>query len=402
VSWADLEKLAMAKPRADGTQTLVIRDDRPRDRIVDAKHLSTLVAIARVIGGRYALAEKLGGRGSVVYMTAGSPPEFLVEAVTAAGGSVFDGVRTHTASSPLATTVQLDAAFFDLASVVRRRLDARSFSAALEVLEFTIRRAPPARTNVEAWWTAILELVALTGEVVREKRAAKWIEVPSQRLPFGLDLGKGEVIHPGKLAHTILEGGAGSMSMLLEIATPSTTGTTPMALLSHRRSVPIEKLTWEPLISADLDTEHVPVIVYVEDRGGVIEWPFGSTTPTPERRATALANLAKERFTIEAHPISEEHRLVTVSGELYGAESLLVPATMNAVRAELGNPSVLFVAVPARGWLLAIDGERAQLDEDLKASFLVVVEKEYLHATERDRISSTVILYTDRPAGLVA
>lgn len=399
MSWADVDKLSAAKPRADGSQMLVIRDDRARDQIAETKHLSVVVAIARIVVARSALAQKFGGRGSVVYMTSEAPPEFLVDAVTAAGGSIFDGTRTHSASSPLPTSVQLDAAFCDLASVVRRRLDARSFSAGLELLEFHLRRALPARTEVERWWTAMFELVAIAGEVIRETRAARWTEAPAERLPFGLDLGKGVLLHPGKLAHTILEGGAGSMRSLLEIAAPRPTGAKPMALLCHRSSVPVADLTWEPLVSADADDEELPVIVYVEDRGRSIEYPRGPGVPTPELRARARANLAKEPVAIDPQSIPGGNTVVIVSGSFYGAESLLVPETMTAVRAELGNPRTLLVGVPARGHLLAIDGERAIVDHDLQMAFVGLVAKEYAAATERDRISREVILYRDRPIG---
>src|SRR5262249_43211692 len=45
VSWADLDRLSVAKPRADGATTLVVRDDRTLDQMLDAKHLSIVVAI---------------------------------------------------------------------------------------------------------------------------------------------------------------------------------------------------------------------------------------------------------------------------------------------------------------------------------------------------------------------
>lgn len=405
LSWIDLDKLAVAKPRADGTATLVVRDDRSRDRMLETKHLSIVVAISRVARARHALAERYASRGAIVYVTSSTPPAFVVDAVTAAGGVVFDGAREHVARSPLATTMQLDAAFCDLASVVRRRLDARTFGDALDTLERDLRRERPERTDVAAWWTAIIELAALAGELVRETRAGRWVEAPAQRLPLALDLGKGELLFPGKLAQTIVEGGAASMRSLLEITappkiTPIRPGATAMPLLCDRRSVPIDRLAWEPLLAAEVDTDDVPVIVYVEDHGGAIRWPFTSQpVPDPAHRARALANLAKEPVEITALPIPGGNRIVLVTGGFYAAESLLVPATMANVRTELGGPKVLFVGVPARGSLVAIDGERAALDEDLERAFLLLVEKHYLEAPERDRISSEVLLYLDGPAG---
>ena len=211
---------------------------------------------------------------------------------------------------------------------------------------------------------------------------------------------------PGKLAQAIVEGGAGSMRTLLEAAeppqiTPIRAGATAMPLLCDRRTVPIEKLTWERLLSEEVDTDDVPVIAYVEDHGGTIRWPFGPSTPTSELRARALANLAKEPVEILPADIPGGAKLVIVTGGFYAAESLLVPATMAKVRAELGGPKLMLVAVPVRGHLVAIDGERATLDDELMNAFRLVVEKRYLEATERDRISSEVIIYFDKPIGRV-
>lgn len=406
LSWADFDKLAVSKPRPDGGATLVVRDDRTLDRIIETKHLSIVIAIGRVARGRHVLAERYGDRGAVVYMVRSRPPPFLVEAVTAARGVVFDGTREHTAHAPLAATVQLDAAFTDLASHVRRRLGAKSFRVALEVLEYELQRKLPERTNSEAWWSAIVELSALAGECVREKRGARWVEAPADRLPLALDLGKGELLFPGKLAQSIVEGGDASMTALLEATrVPEPAAAAPavvaMPVLADRRTLPIDKLTWEPLLTDEVDTDDLPVVVYAEDHGGTIHWPYGPTEPTSEQRTLALANLAGEPIDIACIDIPDGNKLVVVTGGYYAAESVLVPATMERVRAELGNPTLLLVGVPARGHLVAIDGERATIDDDLRANFLIVVEKRYLEAPERDRISSVVIVYTDRPLGRV-
>lgn len=400
-TWADLDKVSVAKPRADGTTMLVVRDDRTADRMRETPHLSSIMAISRIARARNALAERFGGRGTVIYHTAGSAPAFLVEAVSAAGGVVFDGAREHTTRSAMATTAQLDAAFCDLASAVRRRLGAKSFRSALEVLEAELGRKLPERTNPQAWWTAIIELSALTGECVREKRAARWIEAPSQRLPLALDLGKNELLVPGSLAQTLVEGGAGSMTALLEALASGADKAVgmPMAMLCDRRSVPIDKLTWERLISAEVDTDDVPVVVFVDDCGGIVGWPFGPTTPDPARRRAALANLAKEPVELLISDLPNGNVFAVVTGGFYAAESLLVPATMEKVRRGLGGPKVLLVGVPARGELVAIDGERATLDDKLEHAFLMLVEQRYLAATERDQISSEILVYTDRPLG---
>ena len=398
-TWADLDKVSVAKPRPDGSALLVLRDDRSPERVRETRHLSVVVAISRVARARHVLAERFDGRGTVVYHAGANPPASLVDAVTAAGGVLFDGSREHVAPSPLATTTQLDAAFCDLASAVRRRVGAKSFRAALEIVEADLRRKLPDRADPEAWWTPSIELSALTGECLREKRAARWIEAPSQRLPVVLDLGKGELVMPGKLAQAIVEGGEASLLALLEATAPSKEPRVPMALLCDRRAVPIDKLTWERLLPEELDAPDVPVVAYVDDCGGTISWPFGPTTPDPARRATALANLAKQPVDIAIMDLPDGSAFALVTGGFYAAESLLVPATMDTIRRRLGGPKLLYVGVPARGQLLAFDGERALLDDALERAFLLLVERGYYRATERDRISTEVLIYTTEPIG---
>lgn len=406
MSWADLDRLSVAKPRADGTQVIVARDGRTPEQIADARPLSIVVAISRVVKGRFLLAERHGGRGSVIYATTAPPPGFLVDAVSAAGGVVFDGTREHRAGSPLATTVQLDAACCDLAVQVRRRLKARSFADALDAYEREVRRKLPARDDPAAWWPAILELAALAGEHVRETRPGRWVEAPSQRVPLALELGKGEQLFPGKLAQTIVEGGAGSMRALAEIggaprAAPAPGGPELVPILCDRRTVPIAKLTWERLIAEQVDTDDVPVIAYVEDHGDTIRWPLRPVPvpPTAEQRTRALANLATKPTELTITDLPGGNKIVLVTGGFFAAESLLVPATMAKVRSQLGGPKLVLVGVPQRGAMMAIDGERATLDPELQHAFLMMLESEYLEATERDRISSEAILYVDKPVG---
>ncbi|HUJ63532.1 MAG TPA: hypothetical protein VLX92_33765, partial [Kofleriaceae bacterium] len=170
MSWADLESLLVARERPDGSVVLVARDVRPATELVASRPLSTIVAICRVCAGRHAIASKHGGRGVMVYAHA-APPAFLIDAVSAAGGVVYDGKTDRASRGALAATVQLDAAFVDLASAVRRRLGAKSFAGALDLLEAELRRAPQ---EPDARWIAALELVALAGELIRERRAARW------------------------------------------------------------------------------------------------------------------------------------------------------------------------------------------------------------------------------------
>ncbi|MEO8702669.1 MAG: hypothetical protein ABI867_21675 [Kofleriaceae bacterium] len=406
MSWASVDKLALAKPRADGRATVVVSDERLNSQIAEVVPLSTVIAIARVLRGRRVLEER-GRPGVVVYQCKQAPPQFLIDAVTAAGGIVFDGTREHVAPKPLALTVQLDAAFLDLATVVRRRLKVADFAGALDVLESTLQRQPAEGAAV---WPAVMELIALTAELVRDRRPARWIEALDQRLPLALDLGAGTRLYPAQVAQTIATGGAGSLrSLVMTTEKPRTPTPAPkkgraMPLLCARTAVALDQLAWRLLVDAEADHPNLPVIVWVEDLGESIHWPLDGIS----REAEALANL--EEITVEVTPIelpllqsSSVAMLAVVTGDYFAAETLLSPATMQRVREALagGSTATLLVGVPCRGHLIAIDAARALVDDDLMASFLGSVKREYVGADEADRISPEVIIYAERPLGRV-
>jgi len=402
--WADLDKLAIARSRSNGAPVLIARDDRTRADIERARPLSILVAISRIVRGRRAIDERYGGRGVVMYAFT-APPDFLIEAVTAAGGVVFDGASERTTRSPMATTAQLDAAFCDLATEVRRRVNARTFGDAVDVRESELRAHPIDRGDSAAYWGAIFELAALTGELVRENRAARWIESSKMRFPLALDLGGSVMTFPGQLAQTIVDGGDGTMRALVELHR-SHAGTAPvgrsMPLLCHRNTVPLSRLSWTPLLSQEIDHDDVPVIVWVEDRGESIHWPTDRGPASNELRDRALANLAATSVEVTGTELPLNlGRIAIVSDDYFAAETILDPTAMRRVADFLGAGETLLVATPTRGQLVAVDGARAMLDDAYLNAFLLATERIYLQATERDRISAQVIVYQGKPLGRV-
>lgn len=405
MSWADLDKVAVGKPRPDGRATLVIRDERTTTAMREVRALSTVIAISRVIRARAAIDKLHDGRGIVIYACAEVPPAFLVDAASAAGGVVFAAGREHVNRAALATTVQLDAAFVDLATSVRRRFKVGNAGDALDVLEHHLRRRPIAQDEVVAWWSMMFELVALAGELVRADRPARWIAAPDHRLPLGLDLGAAGTVIPGAMAQTLLEGGVGSMRSLVQVTqarasiSAGTTGR-PMPLLCNRDAVPIDRIFWSPLLAEQLDSPDVPVIAWVEDHDATIHWPTGTGEPEPELRTRALENLGQ--IDVELDSIEMPFgTMVHVSGDFFAAEMLLHPPTMRRVRTAIGHGETMLVGTPARGELFAIDAAIAGLDDALLQTFLLAMEREFLRATERDRISSEVIVYLGGPIGRV-
>ena len=395
MSWADLDKVS-AKQRADGSALLVVADGRTFAQISEARLVSILVAMCRVARAREALEHKFAGKGVVTVVTAGEPPGFFVEAVTSAGGVVFDGKREHRFSTPMAATMLLDATLCDLATAVRRRVNVRTFRDALEVREHELARRPIAKVDLVAWWTAVFELIALAGELFRAEEPGKWQLVGAARPPLGLQQPNKPMVFPGEQAQTIAAGGATSLRTTIDLAKPRAPNATletslrAMPLLVHRRAVEIETLTWETLVPDAADHPELPVIAYVEDQPSELVWPTNLGPPTKALRARALANLARTEHSIELVEVGDT-RVVVVIHETFGCEAVLHRPTMLEIEKLLGATTLL-VGFPERGQMLAT---MASDSDDEVLAFLHLLDNRYHAAPEHARISSEAVVYAN-------
>jgi len=396
--WQNLDEVEV-RERADGSALVILRDDRSPDDVMATKALSTIVAIARVAAGKLALEQKYGGRGAVVYMLKRAP-ELVVAAVTAAGGVVYDGTSERVAPAPLAATMQLDGAFVELASAVRRRLKARSFDTALELLEVDLRATPPERG---ARWITVVELMAVTGELMRENRGARWITAANQPLPLLLDVGA-ERLNLAKSAYAIVDAGAGTMRGLVEVvhvpgAVRATTGR-PMPRLEPRSSGLVSLTPWSRLLPAEIEQDDLPVVTWIDDLGEQMRHPPGQGEPAPERIRRALANLAGERVELHEHRIGP-HRMVIVAGR-FASEKILDRDAMRLVAERVGapQPAQLLVGIPVRGVLCAIDSPTALIDDELALTFHQRVVRAFEEAEPMERLTSALLVHAfDKPVG---
>jgi hypothetical protein len=394
MSWADLDKVSV-KQRPDGSALLVLQDGRTSTQISETRLVSILVAMSRVARAREALEQKLGGKGVVTYVVTGQPPGFFIEAVTSAGGVVFDGKREHTFPKPMSATMLLDSTLCDLATAVRRRVNVRTFRDALEVREHELQRKPAVKTDLHAWWTTVFELIALAGELYRAEEPGKWELVGSARPPLGLKQPKKPMVFPGEQAQAIAGGGAASLRTTVDLAKPRApnapleTSLRAMPRLVHRHSVSIEALTWDTLVPDHADHDDLPVIAYVEDQPGELFWPRNQGPPTRALRQRAIANLARTEFAIESIEVGDT-RVAIVIHEDFGCEAVLHRPTMQKIELLLGADT-LAVAFPERGQMLATSVS----DDDDMLPFLHLVDTRYHAASEQDRISSEVVIYAD-------
>jgi hypothetical protein len=406
MTWADLDKVQKGT-RNDGAVMLVIADERSRDELQATRALSTIIASCRVLAARRAIASHFGA-GSVVYTcTRAAAPAFLLDAVSAAGGVVFDG-QPRKQPSPPALSMQLDGAFCDLAIAVKRRLEAKSLAEALARREAELVRAPPTRTDLPAYWTAIFELCALACELIRAELGGRWQPHDTARVPLAFAIGE-RVLTPAQLAQGIVEGARVSMRSLLDAIRPggSTAAATgaagqPMPVLVPRTQLPLDEVAWELLVPADADHPALPVIVWGIDQGATMMYPRRRGAVPAAERAAALGNLAALALPVDRIALASGP-MACVRDTYFATEALLDRATMARVGAELGaGDGELIVALPRRGQLLAIEALRAELDDSLLLEFLVTVRQIFAGAPVREQLSAEPIVYRELPVGRLA
>lgn len=406
MSWSDLDKLGVAKPRPDGGPTLVAIDDRSISDIIDTRLVSTLAAMSKVARAKDVLAERYAGKGVVAYVTQGPPPAWFISAVASAGGIVFDGTREHALPAPKAATLVLDETLCDLAIAVRRRLKVRTFLGALELREAELRRTPIAIDKPLAYWSAVYELMALTGEILRADHPGRYVITDKARVPIALDMGKQRRVLLGRVAEAIT--GGEDVSMKTFVATTAAWFAPPpprvpdrnvdtgplVPRLIAREHLDEAQMTWEPLVPPEHDTRWMPVIGYAHDRGETLQW--GKLGAIDDAfRARARHSLDTAALSIETADVGG-FQLVAVLGEA-ATEALLHPPTMHKLVLEIGNETMI-LGIPARGQLFAID---AAASTDVRQSFHMMMERLHLEAPERERLSSELVIYKDKPVGRV-
>ena len=340
--YCSLDKIDLAA-QVDGRPIAVQTDDRACREIEAEPELSVLFAMARVLNARQQAAS--------VHYKLDTVPRFLAEAIAAAGGN---GERPSEAR----VGAIADAAFAKLARRAAARTGSRDLAIALRMLEDQTTAAPPDREDEAAYWTRVLELAALAGELLRAKFPGHWVQTDRAQVPFGFQLATGHaVMFPTNRAQRVIEDGAGESLFKLLIAADETvhnpTSTTGrlMPSLRARRDVQLDEVVWKPVLADDVPSD-LPIIVCGIDG----ESTFGMVRrealgrPVDAAFAEAVANLADEEIEVQQLALGDLD-IALVTGSFYAAEKILDRALMSELHDEL-DADLLVAATPARGQLL--------------------------------------------------
>ncbi len=400
--YCSIDKIDLAA-RVDGKPIAIQTDERTAAEIAAEPELSALFAMARIVNARAQLADAGHRNAAVHYVIGAQPPALLREALTATGAKIERSdqklsIEALGLGSSAATGDLADRMFAQLARRAARGLGVRDLAMALHMLEQQVRTSPPDRSDEVAYWTRVLELAALTGEIVRAKYRGRWIQTERALVPFGFELGDGDnVVFPTNRAQRVIEDpeAASLFELLASAADPieALTGRL-MPSLRARREVALDEVVWRPVVD-DEAPKDLPIVVCGVEGERTFAMLRKETLPkTPERAlAEAYANLADETVQCDELP----GQIILVSGSFYAAEKLLDRDFMRSLHDDLGA-DLLAAAAPARGALLV--GKITDEPEAI-ARFTELARSRHRAAGARS-ISPAVMLVSDgRVAGYV-
>ncbi len=382
-------------------------DHRTTDEIAATPEVTTLFALTRILNPR-AYGESQGLAPTILYVTQHDAlPACLkdVLAATSASHQVGGQGVPRTYPEPDATTSELaDRAFRGLASRVARRVGLTDQATVLRALEAETLAEPPRQADDEAgYWTRVLELAAVTCEVMRARSGGQWEVQHHADLPFGFVTGPGAapglpagrgggvVLATNRAHRFIADGKDESMFLLLAVdrevtATAQHTADLPvMPSLRSRGEAIAGHLTWRALWPDAPEDAGFPVVVYGHDTSEAFgAFPSGYAGDLDELHDQAVTNLARQEVSVDKVEV-EGISLIAVSGNFYAAEKLLDRAFMRGLHRRFDH-DILAASVPRRGLMFVAAVERSDKRE------LLVIQAATQHEARTTRAVSEAIL----------
>lgn len=389
--YASLDKLDL---EVDGPRRFVQTDQRGNGELAETPELTTLFALARVLNPR-----RLPDAGDVpvVYVVVeDEPPACLLDALGATGALLQVGTKGTARPVPageLTADELADRAFRGLAQRVARRVGLTDMATVLRALEAETTAEPPRQDEDEpGYWGRVLELAAVTCEVVRARSGGRWEIHHHADLPFGFATrpgggttpagapGAGGIILATNRAHRFLADGEDeSMFDLLTADREVSEGALEaddlpiLPNLRARGEARTAGLAFRPLFTGAPEDDRFPVVVYGHDTpqtfGAFRAERAGDLDVLHDR---ALANLAGQEVTVEELEL-EGMTVIAVSGSFYAAEKLLDRGFLRGLHRQLGH-DVLAASAPRRGLAFFTAVTRADKREVLALKALTVQE----------------------------
>jgi hypothetical protein len=340
--------------------TAVQTDHRGADEIVEQLELSTVFALTRAIK---ALRLKDPDIQAVLFAHIEPPPEALVDVLRAVGAGI-DLQDQERLLQP--GTFDVDAVnaivhdtFRALGREVLRREGLTATVDDLRAFEARILEQHPHRDAEEdeiTWWTLVVELAAVTGEVLMREVDARWAVVDADgptadmaSLPFSIQRDQLQTNVLGKAERFLEHGATQAPSHMIAGIHETPDEGPPMFKLVPSDWGNLEHVRSEPLLKGEGD---IPHIAYGVDMPNSFAYaPASDDDDLEAKREACLKTL--RTMPVEVNTLGDI--LHIVHDNYYASEMLLDPQFMQQWHDKLGAP-LLTAAVPTRGLLAIVDG----------------------------------------------
>lgn len=404
--YSSLRKIDFVAQAPDGRRHLVQTDHRSPAEIDEEPELSTLFALARILVPQRSEHADAGGNSggdahaAVVRYVALGGVHPVIARVVASTGAELEVDRDAIDLSDIATSAPADLADDAFAGLGRRVLERHGLTATEEGLATFEKRIDGVPTEEEdeiGYWTAVAELAAVTGEVIRQTIGGRWIDDAHAYadIPFLFRAGDEDlsVNAVGKAVKFFAHGETESPRHLLRAledrgspAGPLLVGLKPSSWGAR------DEMVCEPMV----DLRHhmgadMPIIVYGNDHPNTFAMfkRGDSIRDLGTMRTEALANLAS--IEIEVEKVELETLTFWIGhGNYFAAEKVLDVAFMQRMHAQIGE--LLAVAVPEKGRLFIAN---AVADIQQVAGFLALARGVFDRNEGGRQLSPTVFLVSE-------
>lgn len=360
-------------------------DHRSAAEIEEDRELSTIFALTKVLAPL-----RMNENATVCYAPASELPAFFEDVLGAAGAEIHsmasDERRKAIRNGDASVAELADSAFADLAGRVRERDSLSAGEPGLVELEDRIAARgldPDSSEDEIEYWTAVVELAAVTGELLREEHGGAWVEDEpnAATIPFLFRFGANWLNPTGKAQKFLAHGERDRPSHLLTMARDGhgdpESGEEGPVLLAFKPADWADQVVCTRLLDKEVPgIPAPPIIAYGRDYPNTFAYYHRDNEGGEDveaLRAEALENLSGIEVEVDVIEVGDDLELVSVHGSFFAAEKVLDQAFMLEMHERVGS-DLLAVGIPKKG-LMLVTG--AIQDPETIGGFVRICEHEF-------------------------
>jgi hypothetical protein len=221
--YASLDRIDLISTGEDGRPWYIQTDHRSAEEIAQTAELSTIFALLRILNAQR-MAESRDEQARISYVLSSPPPAFFIPVIAAAGAQAQIGLGEPEA--PPAEVPALDELLQEAFAALAERTAADHrvplSMDGLAALELELTAEPlDAEEDTIGYWTTVVALGALAGEVMRTANGGHWAAGGRGTLPIILSTrfnGEDATVNPlGKAIKLLANGEEDSLVPLARL-----------------------------------------------------------------------------------------------------------------------------------------------------------------------------------------